>query len=104
MSDRGRQSTIDLMLTTPGLTSELAKCSIWEHEYGSDHRAIRTAFCIDTGKQDTSERFLFKNAPWDKIREAVERQKEMGFPTEDVEEMTSRLMMWTNCALEAHCP
>lgn len=40
VSDVGRTSTIDLMLTTPGLTSELAKCSVWEHEYGSDHRAI----------------------------------------------------------------
>ena len=104
VSDIGRMSTIDLILTTPGLASELAKCSLWEHEYGSDHRAIRTSFCIDVGRQDTQERLLFKNAPWDKIREAVERQKEAGFPAENVEEMMSRIVTWANCALEAHCP
>ena len=47
---------------------------------------------------------LFKNAPWNKIREAVERQKEVGFPTKDVEQMMSWLMIWANCALEAYCP
>lgn len=40
VSDAGRTSTIDLMLTTAGLAEDLVKCSIWEHEYGSDHRAI----------------------------------------------------------------
>ncbi|KAF2184613.1 hypothetical protein K469DRAFT_579357 [Zopfia rhizophila CBS 207.26] len=72
-------STIDLMLTIPGLASDLAKCSIWGHEYGSDHRAIRTSFWIDTDMQ-ASQEGLFKNAPWDRIREAVERQKEAGSP------------------------
>ena len=78
-SDVGRAPTIDLILTTPGLASDLAKCSIWEHEYGSDHRAICTRFWMDTSKEEVQERLLFKNAPWDKIREAVQRQKEAGF-------------------------
>jgi hypothetical protein len=73
-SDTGRTSTIDLVLATPGLTSDLAKCSIWGHEYGSDHRAIHTSFWIDTEAQENRERLLLKNASWDKIREAVERQ------------------------------
>jgi hypothetical protein len=47
---------------------------------------------------------LFKNARWDKIREAVEQQKEEGFPADDVDEMASRLTRWTKRALEAHCP
>lgn len=51
-SDAGRTSIIDLMLTIPRLESDLAKCSIWEHKYGSDHRAIHTSFWIDT---DTPE-------------------------------------------------
>ena len=103
-SDAGRTSTIDLVLATPGLTSDLAKCSIWGHEYGSDHRAIHTSFWIDTEAQENRERLLLKNASWDKIREAVERQKEAGFRTDDVDQMASRLITWVNNALEAHCP
>ena len=61
-SDAGRTSTIDLILTTPELSSELAKCSIWEHEYGSDHRAVQTRFWMDIDKQESQERLLFKNA------------------------------------------
>lgn len=40
VSDAGRTSTINLMLTTAGLAEDLVKCSIWEHEYGSEHRVI----------------------------------------------------------------
>jgi exonuclease III len=36
-SDAGRSSTIDLILTSSEIADELAKCAIWEHEYGSDH-------------------------------------------------------------------
>ncbi|RYP19375.1 hypothetical protein DL766_008456 [Monosporascus sp. MC13-8B] len=97
VSDAGRMSTIDPMLTTPWLTSELAKCSIWEHEYGSDYRTTRTSFYIDTGRQDVPQRLLFKNAPWDKVRKLVRLQKEEGFPTEDVDKMPSPYMnRWWN--------
>lgn len=95
VSDGGRMSTIDLMLTTAGLASELAKCSVWEHEYRSDHQAICTSFSIDVERQDNADRLLFKNMRWDKIREAVEQQKkEEGFPSDDVDEMASRLTRW----------
>jgi hypothetical protein len=104
ISDAGRSSTIDLMMATPGLTSELAKCSVWEHEYGSDHRAIQTSFWMDVDKQESQERLLFKNAPWDKIREAVAQEKEEGFLTEDVDMMAEQLTGWVNKAVEAHCP
>jgi hypothetical protein len=57
VSDRGRMSTIDLMLATPRLASELARCSIWEHEYRSDHRAICTKFWMEV-----EVKMLFKNA------------------------------------------
>ncbi|KAF9728557.1 zinc knuckle [Paraphaeosphaeria minitans] len=104
VSDAGRSSTIDLMLATPELAGDLVKCSIWEHEYGSDHRAIQTRFCIDVGRQERQERLLFKNVPWDKIRQAVEHEKAAGFPSEDVDEMASRLTQWATKAVEAHCP
>lgn len=104
VNDTGGTSTIDLMLTTPGLASELAKCSLWEHEYGSDHRAIQTSFCIDVESREMPERFLFKNAPWDKVRDAVKQEKETGFPATDVDEMVNRLMLWVNKAIKEHCP
>lgn len=104
VSDAGRRSTIDLMLATPGLTSELAKCSVREHEYGSDHRAIQTSFWMDVDRQENQGRLLFKNAPWDKKMEVVEQRKEAGFPTEDANVMSSRLTSWVNKALEKHCP
>jgi hypothetical protein len=59
---------------------------------------------MNTDTQENQERLLFKNAPWDKIREAVQRQKEAGFGTDDVDQMVSRLTTWVNDALEAHCP
>jgi len=73
VSDAGRSSTTDLMLVTPGLTSDLAKCVLWKREYGSDHRAIQIIFCIDMDRQESKERLIFKDAPWDKIREAVQQ-------------------------------
>ena len=36
---RGK-STIDLMLATERLAEDLVECSLWEHEYGADYRAI----------------------------------------------------------------
>lgn len=101
-SDAGRTSTIDLMLATPGLESDLAKCSIWEQEYGSDHRAIHTSFWIDMDTPESQGRLLLKNARWDKIREAVGRQTEAGFPTEDVDEMVMSFNHWVSTALEEH--
>ena len=59
---------------------------------------------MDTSKEEVQERLLLKNAPWDKIREAVERQKEAGFPPGDVDDMAGRLTTWVIEALEAHCP
>ena len=43
-NDMGQTSTIDLILTTPGLASKLAKCAIWGHKYRLDYRAIYTSF------------------------------------------------------------
>ena len=101
-SDAGRTSMIDLILATPGLVSKLAKCAIWEYKYGSDHRAIYTSFQVDIDIQESQERLLIKNANWDKIRDDIKRQKEMGFPTEDVDEMVDCLNSWVNKALKVY--
>ncbi|KAF2176142.1 hypothetical protein K469DRAFT_761238, partial [Zopfia rhizophila CBS 207.26] len=65
---------IDLILATPGPASDLAKCPIWEHEHGSNHRAIRTNFWIDTDTQA------------------------------NVDEMAGCLSKLVNTVSEAHCP
>lgn len=96
------KSTIDLLLATTGLDEDLVRCSLWEHEYGSDHRAITTRFSMDMDREERQERLLLKNAPWDKIRAAVEREKGEGFLAGDVDEMAGRLTAWVNKALEAH--
>ena len=98
------KSTIDLILTIPKLANELAKCSVWEHEYRSDHRAIRTCIRMDIEKQEMQERLLLRNAPWDKIREAVRQEKEEGFLTQDVDEMVGQMTLWVNKALQLYCP
>ena len=90
-SDRGRTSTIDLILATLGLAGDLAKCGLWEHEYGSDHRSIHTSFWVNTDEQESQARLMLKNAQWDKVREAVVRQKGEGFPIDDVDQMVSCL-------------
>jgi hypothetical protein len=59
---------------------------------------------MDINKQESQERLLFKNAPWNKIREAAEQEKEESFPIQDLNEMASRLTSWVNKALETHCP
>lgn len=53
---------IYLILTTPGLVSDLGKYFIWEYEYGSGHRAIRASFWVDTDELESRDKLLFKNA------------------------------------------
>jgi hypothetical protein len=39
--------------------------------------------------QEHRKGLLLKNVRWDRIREAIERQKETGFPIDDVDEMVN---------------
>jgi hypothetical protein len=65
------ESTIDLMLASTELADEMVHCGIHPTEHGSDHRAIRTEFDLTTPERTASPRLLFKNAPWNAIRERV---------------------------------
>ncbi|KAL6405976.1 hypothetical protein AUP68_10531 [Ilyonectria robusta] len=67
-------STIDLILASAELAEEMVACGIHPTEHGSDHRAIRTEFDLGVPERRTSERRLFKNAPWTAIRERVEER------------------------------
>ncbi|KJZ69709.1 hypothetical protein HIM_10903 [Hirsutella minnesotensis 3608] len=45
---KDQESTIDLVLTTSELADEVATCAIHPTDHGSDHRAIQTAFDINS--------------------------------------------------------
>jgi hypothetical protein len=66
-------TTIDLMLASQELASNVFKCKIHDTEHGSDHRAIETSFDVDVPDHATQPRLLFKNAPWKVIREHISR-------------------------------
>lgn len=67
--NRRNASTIDLMLASAELATSVLTCKIHDTEHGSDHRAIETSFNIDLPDRITRPRLLFKNAPWNAIRE-----------------------------------
>ena len=56
-------TTIDLMLASQELMSDLIRCEIHTTEHGSDHRAIETEFDLEAPEQAIPPRLLFKNAP-----------------------------------------
>ncbi|KAF4944619.1 hypothetical protein FSARC_14621, partial [Fusarium sarcochroum] len=86
------ESTIDLMLRSAELADEMAHCGIHPSEHGSDHRAIRTEFDLAMPERTVETRLLFKNAPWNAIRERV-RDKLAPVPWDGgVQMQTNRLM------------
>lgn len=73
-SEDGDSSTIDLVLTSRGLTDNKIYCDLHPTDYGSDHRAIETIFSLDTSYENEDNsvpNYNFKEAPWKAIREAV---------------------------------
>ncbi|XP_044714755.1 endonuclease-reverse transcriptase domain-containing protein [Hirsutella rhossiliensis] len=72
-----KESTIDLMLVSTELADDMVKCAIHPAEYGSDHRAIHTAFDIDLPERDLTPRLLLRNAPWTAIRNRTDRFMEV---------------------------
>jgi ribonuclease HI len=68
------KTTIDLTLASNELTQELIKCKVHGTEHGSDHRAIETTFDISAPIRPETVRYLYKNAPWNDIRKALETE------------------------------
>jgi hypothetical protein len=64
-------TTIDLMLVSQELASDVLKCKIHDMEHGSDHRAIETSFDVEVTDHTTQPRLLFKNAPWNAMRDCI---------------------------------
>ncbi|GKU08808.1 unnamed protein product, partial [Fusarium langsethiae] len=70
----GGESTIDLTLASAELADEMVHCGIHPTEHGSDHRVIQTEFDLATPERTTEPILLFKNAPWNAIRERVKKK------------------------------
>lgn len=68
---RNYETTIDLVLTSEELASEMVRCAIHNIEHGSDHRAIETTFDIETPDRSIEQRLLIKNAPWSAIKARI---------------------------------
>lgn len=41
---KGQYSTIDVIMASAGLAAQLLRCTVHEHEHGSDHRPIAIKF------------------------------------------------------------
>jgi hypothetical protein len=85
-------TTIDLMLASQELASSVLKCKIHDTEHGSDHRAIETSFDVDVPEHTTQPPLLFKNAPWNAIREQIAHALHDRPACGDVRRQTDHLM------------
>lgn len=65
-------STIDLLLATEGLSGACEYCGVHPIDHGSDHKAIRAHFGVDTTEYEEKRRKrMYDKADWKKIREEV---------------------------------
>ena len=49
----------------------MVKCIVHGTEHGSNHRAIETTFDVAVPERAMEQRILFKNTPWNKIRNRI---------------------------------
>jgi hypothetical protein len=67
-------STIDLLLASDGLSEACEYCGVHPIDHGSDHKAIRTHFVVDTTECDEKRRKrMYDKADWKKTREEVSK-------------------------------
>ena len=67
----GDESTIDVIFATQLLTNSVIWCKIHGTNHGSDHYAIESSFDLSLPERVQTERLLFKEAPWNRIREKI---------------------------------
>jgi hypothetical protein len=66
------RSTIDLLLASGGLSEKCEYCAVHPTDHGSDHKAIRAHFVMDTTEYEKKQRKrMYDKADWKKIREEV---------------------------------
>jgi hypothetical protein len=65
-------STIDLILASDGLSETCEYCGLHPTDHGSDHKAIRAHFVLDTTEcEKKRQKRMYDKADWKKIREDV---------------------------------
>ena len=82
------ESTIDLVLVSEELASNVIKCMLHNTNHGSDHEAIETTFDVAVPEQVSEERLLFKNAPWNKIRDVISARLATSSTGGDIQKQT----------------
>ncbi|KAF9728545.1 zinc knuckle [Paraphaeosphaeria minitans] len=100
-------STIDLILVTQELASELQRCTTDSTAHGSDHLAICTEFAIDLTHEKGTPRKLWKKARWDPIRKVVAGELERRSQPDIPGDVDSYCQFITECiapAIEKHVP
>lgn len=80
------------MLASQELSSSVLKCQVHGTEHGSDHRAVETFFDVEVPDHAAQTRLLFKNAPWNAIRERIACALQERPLDGDVQRQTDRLM------------
>lgn len=98
------ESTIDLVLVSEDLATNMIKCATLTTDHGSDHQAIETVFDVAVPQQQQQDRLLFKNAPWKEINARIAENLER-LPTEGtVQQNTDRLMSVVSEAVRTLTP
>ena len=103
-SQGGNESTIDLTLTTQGLANSMSFCKIHDIDHGSDHLAVESRFNLEVPAQRQTQRFLFKEASWQQIREIASRLLESSPSLTDTQGRCNHLMDIVSQAVQAHTP
>ncbi|KAI1840014.1 hypothetical protein JX266_013786 [Neoarthrinium moseri] len=100
----GRETTIDLVLTSEGLARDTIACGIHPTEHGSDHRAIEATFGTRMPVKHAKNRLLLRNAPWEEIRTRIADTLKP-VPTDGtVQQRTDRIMSAVLEAVHALTP
>ena len=68
---RNEESTIDLVLVTANLADARLCCRIHDTQHRSDHLSIETHFDLVISDRSESNRFLFKEASWKEMNDAL---------------------------------
>lgn len=107
-SDNGEfQSTIDLVMATPELVSELSWCNTEGPEHGSDHQIIRTAFHTEVDIKAMPPRRLWKKADWSQIGKGLEqalKTRPQPEKPEDVDDYWSYIQELMTPLMERYVP
>ena len=98
----GDASTINLILVSQNLANSVIFCKILNTDHGSDHLAIESSFDLETPFQTPKDRLLFKEAPWQRIRERVSNTLLILPVPTDTQEKCDRLINAVAQAVRIH--